>query len=56
MLFVFAGQACIGQYSEDECFYRAEIIAVRHNLAAVLFVDYGSSEWLPFNRYNMDFC
>ncbi len=39
-----AGGLCCALYSEDECWYRAQIIQVQSNSAQVYFIDYGNTE------------
>ncbi|XP_036406143.1 tudor domain-containing 6 [Megalops cyprinoides] len=37
-----SGSPCLAQFSEDEQWYRAEVITVNENILSVLFVDYGN--------------
>eukprot|EP00794_Sanderia_malayensis_P000322 gene322-953_t len=53
-----AGMACFAMYSQDDLWYRAQIISVSTKetkdgtitVAEVLFVDYGTSEYVPIER------
>ena len=47
------GTPCVAKYSEDETYYRAEVVSVHPSptpgkppLCGVLFVDYGSAEYI----------
>ncbi len=42
-----AGDVCCALYSEDENWYRAQIMQVQNNSAQVLFIDYGNTETVP---------
>jgi tudor domain-containing protein 1/4/6/7 len=43
------GLACCGQFSEDQLWYRAEVISVDSSTAHILFVDFGNSDRVPFS-------
>ena len=47
-----AGMMCCGQYTEDEGWYRALILAsdIANRQVEVLYVDYGNTESLPISR------
>ena len=44
------GLPCVTRFSEDQRFYRAEIIAIREQTAEVVYVDYGNEEEAPLNE------
>ena len=44
------GLPCLGQFSEDDIWYRAEILAIDGGKAYVQYVDYGNSEWQELAR------
>lgn len=44
------GMPCVTRFSEDQRFYRAEIIAIRGQTAEVLYVDYGNEEEAPLGE------
>ena len=50
-----SGMACCGEFSIDNRWYRGEILAVERQggqtMAGVLFVDYGSFEWISSEEY-----
>lgn len=45
---------CIAQYTEDDLYYRARVDDVNEEegVAIVLFVDYGTKETVPVERYS----
>ena len=44
------GMACCGRYTVDDCWYRAEVIALSDQYIAVVYVDYGTSEFITPDR------
>ena len=46
---VVKGLACIGCFTEDDQWYRAQVLDVDSSVK-VLYVDYGNVEWLPLDR------
>ena len=46
-----AGQACLAKFSEDMCWYRAEVKELKSNGIEVFFIDYGNSSVV--NRADM---
>jgi len=47
---VTAGAIVAAKYSEDESWYRAEVLSVSDDGVSVLFVDYGNSELVTMDR------
>ena len=52
---MFAGDACIAQFSEDKCWYRSEVLMVipdgANTKVGVIFADYGTAEIVTMDRY-----
>ena len=48
--------ACIGKYTLDELYYRAKVerLDEEEGVAEVIYVDYGTSEIIPIERYMLD--
>lgn len=44
------GSFCLGQFSQDNEWYRGYVVSIQANLADVYFIDYGNSERLPADR------
>jgi len=44
------GLPCVTRFSEDQRFYRAEIINIRGQTAEVVYVDYGNIEEAPLSE------
>ncbi|GIX89754.1 hypothetical protein CDAR_245581 [Caerostris darwini] len=43
------GYACCAKFSEDNNWYRAEIVSLQETMANVIFVDYGNTDFVPIN-------
>ncbi|XP_028858147.1 tudor domain-containing 6 isoform X2 [Denticeps clupeoides] len=50
---VCVGNVCIALFSEDELWYRAEILSKDHDSASILFVDYGNESRVKLNEIKM---
>ena len=44
------GQICAGRFTEDDEYYRAEILDVKRSEVEVRYVDYGNTEWVKMDR------
>jgi tudor domain-containing protein 1/4/6/7 len=44
------GSYCVGQYTEDDSWYRAKITGINENMFEVLYIDFGNGETLPATR------
>lgn len=44
------GDPCCAQFSEDGCWYRAEVVNTSSKGVTVHYIDYGNSETLPLNK------
>ncbi|CAI9726720.1 Hypothetical predicted protein [Octopus vulgaris] len=44
---------CLAKFTDDGMWYRAEIVDVKQDQAAVFYVDYGNAEILPFSQLRM---
>lgn len=47
---VSIGMACIARFSEDKSLYRAVIQSIQPDGCRVTFIDYGNSEFVPYNE------
>ena len=45
-----AGQPCCAKYTQDDCWYRAQILTVTEDSVSVYFVDFGNMETLSKDR------
>lgn len=45
-----AGYYCVGQYTEDDSWYRAKIVGSNNNMYDVVYIDFGNGESLPASR------
>lgn len=44
------GSPCVVRFTEDQRYYRSQIIAIRDQIAEVLFVDYGNEQDTPLSE------
>ena len=45
-----SGVPCLAKYTADQCYYRAEVMAIDGDQATLRFVDYGSVDVVPVSR------
>ncbi len=46
---MFLGQACIAQFSEDQNWYRSQIVGLPgHRMVEVQYIDFGNKEVVPY--------
>ena len=50
---VTVGSACLGQFTDDDLWYRATIDEMDESGVTVTFVDYGNSETLVYDRLHV---